>query len=64
MTSLAPKAPSFTDRPVSHAVAHAEELPCPCHGKTEAQLAAPYAAFALSIPLLAIIALIVAVVLS
>jgi hypothetical protein len=48
----------MTDRLASHAIAHAEDMPCPCHGKTEAQLAAPYAAFAFSLPLLAIVALI------
>ena len=49
----------FTDRPASHAVAHAEDQPCPCHGKTEAQLAMPYALFAFSLPVLALVALLI-----
>ena len=36
---------SFIDRPASHARAHAENQPCACHGRTEAELAAPYALF-------------------
>lgn len=53
----------FTDRPASHAVAHAEGEECPCHGKTEAEIAAPYAAFAFALPVLAVLALIVVAVL-
>ena len=34
--------------------------PCSCHGKTEAQLAAPYALFAFSLPVLALAALLIA----
>jgi hypothetical protein len=37
----------------------AEDERCPCHGKTEVGLALPYAAFAFSIPVLAILALII-----
>jgi len=48
--------------PAEHAVAHAEDLPCPCHGKTEAELAAPYALFAFSLPVFALVALLIAVV--
>jgi hypothetical protein len=34
-------------------------LPCPCHGKTEAELARPYALFAFSLPVLALVALLI-----
>lgn len=47
--------------PASHAVAHAENRPCPCHDKTEAEMAFPYALFAFSLPLVALIAAVVAV---
>lgn len=40
----------FTERPVSRA----EEQPCPCHGKTEAETAAPYALLAISLPVIAV----------
>lgn len=43
--------------PASHAVAHAENQPCPCHDKTEAELAVPYALFVFSLPVLALAAL-------
>lgn len=36
-----------------------EEEKCRCHGKTEAELARPYALFAFILPLAALIALIV-----
>jgi uncharacterized Tic20 family protein len=45
--------------PASHAVAHAEDQPCPCHGKNEAQLAMPYALFAFSLPVLALAGLLI-----
>lgn len=48
----------FTDRPASHAAAHVNGEPCPCHGKTEAELAMPYALFAFSLPVLALVAVI------
>ena len=33
-----PQVRAMTDLPpASHAVAHAEDQPCPCHGKTEAE---------------------------
>jgi hypothetical protein len=47
--------PHFVDRPASHAVAHAEDEVCACHGETEAEIAMPYALLAFSLPALAII---------
>lgn len=52
----------FEDRPASHADAHTRGERCSCHGKTEAELARPYALFVFSLPVLALVALIVAVV--
>jgi hypothetical protein len=38
---------------------HTEDQPCACHGKTEAELAMPYALFAFSLPVLALLALLI-----
>jgi len=52
----------YEDRPASHAAAHVSDERCSCHGKTEAELAAPYAAFVLVIVTISIVALVLAVV--
>lgn len=36
-----------------------EDERCPCHGKTEAELAMPYALFVFSLPVLALVALLI-----
>lgn len=53
---------TYEDRPASHAVAHVEDTPCGCHGKTEAEIAAPYALFVFLMAALVLAALVVAVV--
>jgi hypothetical protein len=36
-----------------------EDQPCPCHGKTEAQIAMPYALFVFSLPVITLVALLI-----
>jgi hypothetical protein len=44
----------YEDLPASHATHHAtrEGPECQCHGKTEAEIARPYAMFAFSLPII------------
>jgi hypothetical protein len=56
----------YEDRPASHAVYHAtgEGERCLCHGKTEVELAMPYALFSFGLPLIVVVILLIAVVVS